>query len=122
MVDMSVETAEQIDARLRRVIARATLDVMDGRWCLREFALAEFPEAASPEAPARVRDEGGRSQLVPAGGRDRETSGLFGFQFRNGEDNSGFVGWLASHLKARFGTGIFAVCGYNAARGGIYDY
>lgn len=31
MVDMSVETAEQIDARLRRVIARATLDVMDGR-------------------------------------------------------------------------------------------
>jgi hypothetical protein len=122
MVDISVETVEQIGARLRRVIARATLDVMDGRWCFREFTLVEFPEAASPEALALVRDEDGWSQLVPAGGSDHETFGLFGFHFRNGEDNSGFVGWLASHLKTRVGTGIFVVCGYNAACGGIYDY
>ena len=37
-------------------------------------------------------------------------------------DNSGFVGWLASHLKAVLGTGVFVVCGQNGARGGIFDY
>jgi hypothetical protein len=26
-------------------------------------------------------------------------------------DNSGFVGWLASHLKAAIGTGVLVVCG-----------
>ncbi|MBB3934141.1 DUF6196 family protein [Aureimonas phyllosphaerae] len=122
MVDISVETAEQIETRLRRVIADATLDIVDGRWCFREFALAEFPTAASPEALALIRDEDGWSQLVPAHDADRETFGLFSFHFPEGQDNSGFVGWLASHLKARFGTGVFVVCGHNAARGGVYDY
>lgn len=34
----------------------------------------------------------------------------------------GFVGWLASHLKQRLGTGVFVVCGQNSTRGGIFDY
>jgi hypothetical protein len=37
-------------------------------------------------------------------------------------DNSGFVGWLASHLKTAVGTGVFVVCGQNTRRGGIFDY
>lgn len=37
-------------------------------------------------------------------------------------DNSGFVGWLATHLKTQLGTGVFVVCGSNHERGGIYDY
>lgn len=37
-------------------------------------------------------------------------------------DNSGFVGWLASHLKQKLGTGVFVTCGQNSNRGGIFDY
>jgi len=37
-------------------------------------------------------------------------------------DNSGFVGWLATHMKRSLGTGVFVVCGQNSARGGIFDY
>jgi len=47
---------------------------------------------------------------------------IFGFHFTPGLDNSGFVGWLAAHLKARLGTGVLVVCGQNSQRGGIFDY
>ena len=40
---------------------------------------------------------------------------------RSGLDNSGFVGWLVSHLKAALGTGV-VVCGFNSRRGGVFDY
>ncbi|WP_280394542.1 DUF6196 family protein [Nocardia brasiliensis] len=51
-----------------------------------------------------------------------EKFGLFSFHFPTGMDNSGFVGWLAGHLKRALGTGVFVVCGSNRERGGIYDY
>ena len=51
-----------------------------------------------------------------------ERFGVFSFHFPAGVDNSGFVGWLATHLKHRLGTGVFVICGSNRARGGIYDY
>ena len=47
---------------------------------------------------------------------------VFSFHFTPGLDNSGFVGWLASHLKAVTGTGVLVVCGQNSGRGGIFDY
>ena len=47
---------------------------------------------------------------------------MFSFHFPDGLDNSGFVGWLAGALKDRLGTGVFVVCGSDAARGGVYDY
>lgn len=56
---------------------------------------------------------------------DDPTAELFAvwrFHFPAGADNSGFVGWLASHLKTLFGTGVFVVCGQNSADGGIFDY
>ena len=33
-----------------------------------------------------------------------------------------FAGWLASELKDHLGTGVAVLCGYNSAKGGIYDY
>jgi len=47
---------------------------------------------------------------------------VFSFHFAANLDNSGFVGWLASHLKAEIGTGVLVVCGQNTERGGIFDY
>ena len=29
---------------------------------------------------------------------------------------------LASHLKTKFGTGVFVTCGQNSKDGGIFDY
>jgi hypothetical protein len=62
------------------------------------------------------------SQLVPCDDPAEELFGLFRFHFPAGVDNSGFVGWLASLLKERFGTGVFVTCGQNKDEGGIYDY
>jgi hypothetical protein len=47
---------------------------------------------------------------------------LFRFHFPEGADNSGFVGWLATRLKLRFGTGVFVTCGQHRRDGGIFDY
>ena len=63
-----------------------------------------------------MRDDKVWSQLVPCADQERELYTVFRFHFPNGLDNSGFVGWLASHLKARLGTGVFVICGQNSAR------
>ncbi len=47
---------------------------------------------------------------------------IWRFHFPQGADNSGFVGWLATHLKTRIGTGVFVICGQNSNDGGIFDY
>jgi hypothetical protein len=60
--------------------------------------------------------------VVPETAEPVERFGVFSFHFPAGVDNSGFVGWLATHLKRRLGTGVFVVCGSNRARGGIYDH
>jgi len=46
----------------------------------------------------------------------------FSFHFEPDLDNSGFVGWLTTHLKEALGTGVVVVCGHNAERGGVFDY
>ncbi|MCQ8240036.1 DUF6196 family protein [Rhizosaccharibacter radicis] len=121
MVDISVEADHEIEARLLRVIGLATLTAYPVPYMFQEFPLDAFPGAVSPEALALVRDDQLWSQLVPADGRG-EAFTLFRFHFPDGVDNSGFVGWLASILKRRFGSGVFVSCGHNAGRGGIYDY
>lgn len=122
MVDVSVETPEQTARRLLTVIRNADLRILTGRYCFSEFEPADIPGAVHPGALALVRDENGWSQLAPCAGGDIEAFALFSFHFPDGADNSGFVGWLATHLKQRFGTGVFVICGYNASRGGVYDY
>ena len=122
---VSRETAEQTDARLRRVIAAANLRVFEDAHYFREVSRAGF--RFDPACLAAVRDEEVWSELVPVpqerdGSSDVEPFGLFSFHFPDGVDNSGFVGWLASAIKARTGAGVFVVCGQNSARGGVFDY
>lgn len=63
-----------------------------------------------------------RERLPPKRGTTSNGSESFSFHFPDQSDNSGFVGWLATHLKSRLGTGVFVVCGSNHSRDGIYDY
>jgi hypothetical protein len=122
MVDVSHETAEESDARLRRVIRAAQLKVCERPYAFAEFALDKLEVAADPEALALVRDDETWSQLIPHRGDAAEQFAIFRFHFPPDLDNSGFVGWLATHLKRHLGTGVFVVCGQNTARGGIFDY
>ena len=127
MVNISRETAELTAQRLERVIQDTRLTVYDGAYVFEEFPLAAFHDRADPDALALVRDEAVWSQLVEyRGPAPDDGSGepfcLWRFHFPEGVDNSGFVGWLATRLKDRFGTGVFVVCGQNSADGGIFDY
>lgn len=123
MVHVSQEEPEQARARLRRVLARADLERLEGAWCFVEQPASE-PVVLDPRALAFVRDRDSSSQLVPAdeAGAEVERFAVFGFHFDGALDNSGFVGWLAWELKVALGTGVFVLCGSNGARGGIYDY
>ena len=121
-MDVSHETPAQTRRRLLTVIACADLRVLDGTYAFEEFPVTDFPRRADSTARALVRDDETWSQLVPCADATRELFVLFSFHFPTGLDNSGFVGWLASDLKARLGTGVFVVCGQNSARGGIFDY
>ncbi len=122
MVDISFESREAAEARLLRVIRQATLDVHDGLYGFEEFAAADFARSARPDALALVRDGDRWSQFVPSADDGRETFAVWSFHFPPDINNSGFVGWLASRLKDRFGTGVVVICGHNAARGGVFDY
>ncbi|WP_141584337.1 DUF6196 family protein [Actinomadura sp. WMMA1423] len=123
MVSVSVESPQRTEERLRRVIALADLVVHEGAWCFEESP-ADRPPALGDDTLAVVRDGDSWSRLVPLTRehRDVERFGIFSFHFPAELDNSGFVGWLATHLKAELGTGVFVICGSNRARGGIYDY
>jgi hypothetical protein len=122
MVDISHETQEQTNIRLRGVIQQVTFKLYDQNYAFTEFSLVHFPHAVDPNALAVVRDDEVWSQLIPASERAEEKFVIFRFHFPPGIDNSGFVGWLATHLKQTFGTGLFVVCGQNSQKGGIFDY
>ena len=122
MVQISHESQEEIDARLRSVIAEADFKVYSETYAFEEFSLASFSTNARTDALALVRDTEVWSQLVPSNDRSQELFYIFSFHFDNCPDNSGFVGWLASHLKTALGTGVFVTCGQNSSRGGIFDY
>lgn len=119
---VSRETAEQTHRRLLHVIAAADFRIHDGTFAYSEYRLDDFPRERAHEALALVRDEDVWSVLAAARADESEPLGVLSFHFPAHLDNSGFVGWLATHLKARLGTGVAVVCGSNAARGGIFDY
>ena len=122
MVNISLETSVETRKRLLRVITRCELKVYPDSFAFQEFPLRAFPEKANGEALAFVRDDTVWSQLVPCSDETGELFTLFRFHFPAGADNSGFVGWLASHIKEKFGSGVFVVCGQNRNAGGIFDY
>lgn len=122
MVHISHETKEQTEQRLRKVIAQTKFIAYENSYAFEEFPLDLFPSSANPKALALVRDSEVWSQLVPSNNLSRELFLVFSFHFEGCLDNSGFVGWLASHLKQSLGTGVFVTCGHNSNRGGIFDY
>ena len=122
MVDISIETSEETHARLIAIIRSAHLELYHERYRFTEFDDTDFPAAIHPCSLALVRDGDRWSQLEPCQGTEEEPFAVFSFHFPDGQDNSGFVGWLASRLKDRFGTGVFVICGHNGARGGVFDY
>lgn len=121
-MDVSHETPAATEARLRRVIALAEMAVFEEPYVFEEFDARDIARRARPDALALVKDGDRCSQLVPASDDAGETFTVFSFHFPAGLDNSGFVGWLATHLKRTTGTGVFVLCGQNSARGGIFDY
>ncbi len=118
------ETAAQVDQRLRSVAAATSVEVLRGDWWHHEFPANQFPAQVRSDAIALVRDRSGWSQLVPVRDTDQpsERFRLWCCHFPEGMDNSGFIGWLASRIKGKTGSGIFVVCGRNSELGGIYDY
>ncbi|GAA1259824.1 hypothetical protein GCM10009665_57330 [Kitasatospora nipponensis] len=121
MVSISHETPQETHARLRRVLAKAELRVLPGTWAYHEHPAGPLPQA-SGDVLALVRDQESWSVLEPAHGEEEEVFGVFAFHFPEADDNSGFVGWLASTLKDELGTGVAVLCGYNSKQGGVYDY
>jgi hypothetical protein len=121
-MDISRETADQTKKRLLRVIGACEWRVLEGTYAFKEYSAEDFPFERSGDAIAFVRDGDVWSVLGAAGAEDPEPLLVFSFHFPEGLDNSGFVGWLAGHLKVVLGTGILVVCGRNGGRGGVFDY
>jgi Family of unknown function (DUF6196) len=117
VVAISRERAVQSERRLRRVLRAAEVVHLDGVWSFRRFA-GEVPTGAL----ATVKDTDGWSALVAGSSAGAEHFALTRTTFSPVVENSGFVGWLATTVKRRLGSGVFVVCGDNPARGGIFDY
>jgi hypothetical protein len=66
MVNSSLETPEQTEARLRRVFTSSRLAVFEGAYAFEEFPRASFNQQARAEAVAPVR-EGTVCRQVVAG-------------------------------------------------------
>jgi len=119
---ISKETGEQIQLRLLKVLAQAEIKIYEEDYLFEEFSREDFTLKARSEALALVRDGEVWSQLVPSEHLTKERFKIIRFYFKEALDNSGFIGWLASHLKLKIGTGVFVICGQNRGHGGIYDY
>jgi hypothetical protein len=119
---ISQETSEQTEQRLIEVLRQANWTIYQGAYFFEEFPLEQYQ--FDPTALAIVRDEEIWSQLVKTSDQEKniERFRVFSFHFKDGADNSGFVGWLASTIKSKTGSGVFVVCGQNTNRGGIFDY
>jgi len=111
------ETSEERNIRLHTDFV-----IYDGTYAFEEFPLQDFTSKVREDALALVRDKERWSQLIPSESDSDELFTMFSFHFDGCSDNSGFVGWLATHLKERLGTGVFVTCGQNSMRGGIFDY
>ncbi len=118
MVTVSTEVSAQTEARLRGVFRRSSVD-----WLPRLWAFVEREDASSRDDwIAEIRDDGHLSALCPATGTAAERFGVFRVVLPRDEDDSGFVGWLASRVKAATGSGMFVICGHDQERGGVFDY
>jgi hypothetical protein len=120
MVTISRETGAQTEARLRGVFRDSAKKWLPGSWCFLEAEEASLHS----DAIADIRDENRLSAICPAVEErtDLERFGVFRVVLPPAVDDSGFVGWLASRIKAVTGGGVFVVCGHDRQRGGVFDY
>lgn len=114
MVDVSIETPAETEARLRRLMRATAIEWQPGVWAL-------GPEPAI-DAIAVVSGASASSWLRRGSAADKDPYRIFRANFPIGRDNSGFVGWLAGEIKRKTGSGVVVVCGYDAALGGVFDY
>ena len=121
-MNISLETETEISLRLKRVILESRLTVYQDEYVFEEFPINKFKSRVNENALAIVRDDQVWSQLIKIQNPKSEAFAVWRFHFPVDADNSGFVGWLATHLKVLFGTGVFVVCGQNSNDGGIFDY
>jgi hypothetical protein len=117
MVSISHERRVESERRLRTVLRAARLVHLPGAWCFQRIS-GETPL----EALATVKDVEGWCALVPAMQDASEQFGVTLTTFAPEIENSGYVGWLATAIKQRLGSGVFVICGDNPRRGGIFDY
>jgi hypothetical protein len=116
------ESSQEIERRLEDVLRSSEFEILNGRWSFEEFSTEDFNARANHNALALVRDGDAWSQLVPATAVSSEPLLVCSFHFEPDVNNSGFVGWLATRIKAATGSGVAVICGQNAKRGGIFDY
>jgi hypothetical protein len=119
---ISCESEQQTEKRLGEVLRSATVTWFDGTYGFETIGGPDSLGEHLPEALALVRDGEVWSMLTRAQAGASEPVRLFSVHFPDALDNSGFVGWLATHVKRATGSGLFVVCGQNPAKGGIYDY
>lgn len=100
------------------MIAQADLVVHEGV-CF-EASPADRPGTPTDETLAVVRDQESWSRVAPLtqGSEGVERFGVSSFRSAERLDNSGFAGWLCTHLEAELGTGVSVVCASNRACGG----
>jgi hypothetical protein len=117
VVTISREATAETEARLRRLFRDCSAEWLPGLWSFIEGEQALRRDGSI----AVVRDGAQASALVPATD-DGGQFAVFRVVLPRDADDSGFVGWLCSRIKASTGSGLFVICGHNEARGGVYDY
>jgi hypothetical protein len=121
------ETAEQMQDRLRAVIAASRFDVLPQAYAWQPIGGAlPLPDTAL----AMVRDAASWYALAPVAADTAGAYRVLAFHFAEGSNASGFVAWLASLMKREAGTGAMVVCGFDARATpalwqtslGLFDY
>jgi hypothetical protein len=122
------ETVEQMEGRLLGVISQSRFELLPDDYVWAPMNLGHAP---AREAIACVRDGDTWSQFIPASSTaSSQRYRVVSFYFKEGTNASGFVAWLAAHLKRSAGTGSVVICGKDRRDSpelfqtslGVFDY
>ena len=121
------ESAEQMHARLCRVIAAARFEVLSQPYAWEQVS---EPSRVPINALAVVRDGSAWHALTAVPPNTTGAYRILVFLFAEDSNASGFVAWLAGVMKKEAGTGVMVVCGFDARATpalwqtslGLFDY